>query len=151
MSSRKLIDLSIPMFACCTEFELLLAGKGIPYVRACTYRSHHEQEALYAQGRTTPGRIVTHARGGQSPHNDTIKPELMRVTSKYERLPAANAADYYPLQNGKLLDDKTDAELALWEKIGQIGEACGLDWGGRWKHPKTDKPHFQMKGWKRNE
>ena len=33
------------------------------------YRSIQEQNALYAQGRTTPGKIVTHARGGQSLHN----------------------------------------------------------------------------------
>jgi peptidoglycan L-alanyl-D-glutamate endopeptidase CwlK len=33
------------------------------------YRTHAEQDALYAQGRTTPGPIVTRAKGGQSPHN----------------------------------------------------------------------------------
>src|SRR5690606_7828810 len=33
------------------------------------YRSIAEQDALYAQGRTAPGEIVTNARGGQSNHN----------------------------------------------------------------------------------
>ena len=33
------------------------------------YRSIAEQDALYAQGRTAPGEIVTNARGGQSYHN----------------------------------------------------------------------------------
>lgn len=33
------------------------------------YRSFEEQDALYAQGRTTPGDIVTNAKGGESAHN----------------------------------------------------------------------------------
>ena len=32
-------------------------------------RTMVEQEALYAQGRTAPGAIVTNAQPGQSPHN----------------------------------------------------------------------------------
>ena len=32
------------------------------------YRSIEEQDALYAQGRETPGDIVTHAKGAQSAH-----------------------------------------------------------------------------------
>src|ERR1019366_5531638 len=31
-------------------------------------RTYAEQDALYAQGRTTPGRIVTNAKGGYSYH-----------------------------------------------------------------------------------
>lgn len=30
---------------------------------------------------------------------------------------------------------------ATWERIGTIGEALGLEWGGRWRSP--DKPHFE--------
>jgi len=33
------------------------------------YRSNAEQDALYAKGRTAPGKVVTWARGGQSRHN----------------------------------------------------------------------------------
>lgn len=32
-------------------------------------RSFMEQDALYMQGRTMPGPIVTNAKGGESPHN----------------------------------------------------------------------------------
>ena len=35
----------------------------------CTYRSNEEQAALYAQGRTTAGKIVTNAKAGTSKHN----------------------------------------------------------------------------------
>jgi peptidoglycan L-alanyl-D-glutamate endopeptidase CwlK len=90
-----------------------------------TLRSYAEQDALYAQGRTLPGHIVTHAPGGYSWHNH------------------ARAFDVAEL-------DKTPYELgmpgpqdddALWEFIGDIGEQVGLEWGGRWKF--QDKPHFQ--------
>jgi peptidoglycan LD-endopeptidase CwlK len=33
------------------------------------FRTYAEQDALYAQGRTTPGNIVTNARAGYSNHN----------------------------------------------------------------------------------
>lgn len=36
---------------------------------AYVLRTFEEQEAIYAQGRTKPGKIVTNARGGQSYHN----------------------------------------------------------------------------------
>lgn len=39
-----------------------------PFI-TCAYRSGKEQDALYAQGRTKRGRIVTNARAGQSAHN----------------------------------------------------------------------------------
>lgn len=43
----------------------LLPSQWQPY---CVYRSPQEQEALYAQGRATSGRIVTRARAWESPH-----------------------------------------------------------------------------------
>ena len=133
IDSRKLDHLSVQMLACIVEFEAQLRGAGISFVRSCTYRDHETQNALYAQGRTTPGLIVTWAKGGQSPHNDT-----------HDGHPASNAADYYPLLNGKLCDNKTDRELALWLKLGQIAVDCGLEWGGNWTARKRDYPHVQL-------
>jgi len=34
------------------------------------------------------------------------------------------------------------APEAVWERMGQIGEAHGLKWGGRWKN--KDCPHFEI-------
>lgn len=42
---------------------------GLPFRLFEGYRSPERQTALYAQGRTTPGRIVTYARAGESLHN----------------------------------------------------------------------------------
>ena len=39
-------------------------------------RTWAEQQALWNQGRTTPGKIVTHAQGGQSWHNYGLAAEL---------------------------------------------------------------------------
>jgi len=35
-----------------------------------------------------------------------------------------------------------DANLAVWQKIGPLGEALGLRWGGRWK--VRDMGHFEF-------
>ena len=38
------------------------------FVVTSTYRSMESQNAIYAQGRTKPGNIVTNAKGGQGHH-----------------------------------------------------------------------------------
>lgn len=35
-----------------------------------------------------------------------------------------------------------DSNDPIWEKIGQIGEKCGLKWGGRWT--QKDMGHFEI-------
>lgn len=80
------------------------------------WRSFEEQDRLYAQGRTTEGKIVTNAKGGQSLHNYGC---------------AFDVAD-------KLKGYNID-----WEKVGKIGESVGLEWGGRWPS-FVDGPHFQL-------
>ena len=133
MSSRSLETLSAAALPIFLAFEKKLTESGIDFVRSCTYRSSEEQNALYAQGRTTAGQIVTWARGGQSPHNRTE-----------DGYPASWAADYYPLLNGKLADTNTETERALWAAMGIIGNECGLQWGGNWTARKHDFPHFQL-------
>lgn len=85
------------------------------------YRDSEAQSMLYAQGRTAPGQIVTHAPPGYSWH------EFRRA---YDI--AQQGAQPYP-------DDDT-----FWDTVGLAGESVGLEWGGRWKHP--DRPHFQHTG-----
>ncbi|MCL6630685.1 MAG: M15 family metallopeptidase, partial [Armatimonadetes bacterium] len=50
-------------------FEAKLRENGIQVKLVSGYRSQEEQDQLYAQGRTMPGKIVTNARGGYSWHN----------------------------------------------------------------------------------
>lgn len=83
------------------------------------YRSWDEQAALYAQGRTAPGAIVTNAKPGDSYHNYGL------------------AVDVVPIVNG-VADWSTD-----WNKIAGIGKPLGFVWGGEFT-TITDKPHFEM-------
>lgn len=102
--------------------ELFLAEcekEGLHVVVTGTYRSVDEQNALYAQGRTKPGNIVTNAPGGESYHN------------------WRTAFDCAIVEGGKV----TYSDAVAIQKMGKIGEACGLDWGGDWAKFQ-DKPHF---------
>lgn len=49
------------------------------------------------------------------------------------------AIDFVPVRNGKAW---WTAPENVWETMGEIGEAAGLKWGGRWKN--KDCPHFEM-------
>lgn len=49
------------------------------------------------------------------------------------------AIDFVPLRLGRAW---WNAPQEIWETMGEIGESCGLQWGGRWKN--KDCPHFEM-------
>ena len=85
-------------------------------------RNCEEQDKLYAKGRTAPGKVVTNAKCGKSSHNYKL------------------AVDVVEFKNGKALWTNSN-----WDRIGQLGEEVGLEWGGNWRSFK-DKPHFQDLG-----
>jgi len=101
---------------------------GIDLLITSTYRSNEEQAALYAQGRTKPGAIVTNARPGDSYHNWRC------------------AFDVVPLRNGKPVWGTSGPDGDLWRKIGEMGEAVGLEWAGRWTGKLREMAHFQYTG-----
>src|SRR5258708_12842627 len=64
-----------------------MAANGVQLRIVQGLRTKAEQDALYAQGRTTPGKVVTNAKGGQSMHNyglpvDTV-PELPSTSPRH--------------------------------------------------------------------
>lgn len=130
MSSRNPADLHHDLLPLYNWFMEDAAKAGIDVLTTCTYRSSAEQNALYAQGRTTTGRIVTNAKGGQSAHNFTI-----------DGKPAAKAFDIVPVINGK---PEWNVSNPVWEKLGDIGISVGLDWGGQWTR-FSDYPHFELR------
>jgi peptidoglycan L-alanyl-D-glutamate endopeptidase CwlK len=95
-------------------------GPGVVVKVICGTRTYAEQTALYAQGRTTPGPIVTDAPAGYSNHNFGI------------------AFDVGIFNRGEYLDDSS-----FYMKIGTLGRSQGLEWGGDWIG-FTDEPHFQL-------
>lgn len=91
-----------------------------------TLRTVEEQEALYAQGRTKPGSIVTNVRGSSY--------------SSYHQW--GTAFDFYR-NDGKGAYNESGN---FFGRVGLIGVALGLEWGGNWKSI-VDKPHFQLPDW----
>ena len=124
INSRSLSDLHPKVAALCSEFINKCKEKGIDVIITSTYRDAASQNALYAQGRTTPGKIVTNAKAGQSFHNWRV------------------AFDFCPIVNGKCQWQDTD----LFATCGRIGEDLGLEWAGRWRGKLKEMAHFQYTG-----
>jgi peptidoglycan L-alanyl-D-glutamate endopeptidase CwlK len=121
INSRSLDELLPPVRQRVDQFLADCKNHGIDLLVTSTYRDIESQDALYAQGRTTPGSIVTGARGGHSFHNFRC------------------AVDVVPVVSGKPV---WDARNPVWEKIGSLGKLAGLDWAGDWKTFK-EMAHFQ--------
>jgi peptidoglycan LD-endopeptidase CwlK len=85
------------------------------------FRSYAEQDALYAQGRTAPGEIVTNAKAGYSNHNFGIAFDI-----------------------GVFEGNTYFGESPKYKAVGVIGIDLGLEWGGNWK-TIVDQPHFQLR------
>jgi peptidoglycan hydrolase-like protein with peptidoglycan-binding domain len=94
-----------------------LAGFQVQIVQGL--RTFAQQNALYAQGRTRPGKKVTNAIGGQSLHNYGL------------------ALDFAPVVNGVVSWNEK-----LYRDFGEWARTAGLEWGGEWKK-FVDLPHVQ--------
>ena len=97
-------------------------------------RTVAEQDALYAQGRTKPGIIVTKCKG-----------------STYSSMHQWGIAFDFFLDmdvdgDGQKADDAFNDKLGMFRKVGEIGQSLGLEWGGDWQSI-VDKPHFQLPAW----
>ena len=121
MASRSLDDLLPVVKRKAEEFRKLCADQGMDILIYCTYRSPEEQNGLYAQGRSEPGKIVTNARGGESWHNHRC------------------AFDFVPMVAGKPAWGDTN----LYRKAGVIAESVGLEWAGRWTGSLRETAHCQ--------
>ena len=124
-NSRDLDDLIPEARSRAANFVQQCKAAGIDVLITSTYRDAESQNAIYAQGRTTPGKIVTNAKAGQSWHNYRC------------------AFDFVPVVNGKAQWN----DLATFTKCGEIAEHCGLEWAGRWKKFK-ELAHCQYTGGK---
>ncbi len=91
-------------------------------------RSYAEQNALYEQGRSRPGRIVTNARGGYSNHNFGIAFDVGIFNAR-----------------GQYIDETLpEKEVSrLYRILAPIGAAVGETWGGSWKS-FPDEPHYEL-------
>ena len=106
------------------RFLSLCKDNDIDLLVTSTYRDNESQQALYEQGRTTAGKVVTNAKAGDSWHNWRC------------------AVDVVPMVNGK---PNWDGLHPVWDQIGKLGEQAGLEWAGRWRTFK-ELAHFQYTG-----
>ena len=124
INSRSLDDLVPAARNRIEDFLALCKHDGIDILVTSTYRDMESQNALYAQGRTAPGKIVTNAKAGESFHNFRC------------------AVDVVPLVNGK---PDWDGSHPIWKQIGELGKQAGLEWAGEWRTFK-ELAHFQYTG-----
>jgi peptidoglycan L-alanyl-D-glutamate endopeptidase CwlK len=124
INSRSLDELLPPVKERVEWFIKLCNMEGIDILVTSTYRDQESQRALYAQGRTMPGKIVTNAGPGDSWHNWRC------------------AVDVVPLVNGK---PEWDGSNPVWARIGELGKEAGLEWAGDWKSFR-ELAHFQYTG-----
>lgn len=125
MASRDIADLTPELRELAIEFMGECRRAGLSVVIICTYRNDAEQMAAYQCG-------ASNCKPGESEHNalDVMK------------RPAARAFDIGVIRNGKYIGDGRDPD---YRKAGEIGEALGLEWSGRWKGKLKEVGHYQLR------
>lgn len=127
-ASETMLDQVHPHLAACVRVVATqLAADGIVLHVISGYRTPAQQAALYAQGRTTPGDIVTNAPPLRGSHNFGL------------------AVDIVPGIVGEPTwnPDWTVAHPAFQKMVAAL-KAQGLAWGGDWVHMKGDYDHFYI-------
>ena len=94
-----------------------------------TLRTDKEQDELYAQGRTKPGKKVTNAKGGQSYHNYGLAFDIVLIIDGKEA-------------SWDTLKDFDGDKVADWHEVVKIAKKYGWKWGGDFVSFK-DAPHFE--------
>jgi len=104
-----------------------MAAIGYPMMVTDTLRTTAEQQALYAQGRTKPGPIVTNADGVIKKSNHQAHDDGF-----------GHAVDCCFIVTGA---PSWDVHLP-WKAYGALAEALGFKWGGNW-NSLNDLPHIE--------
>lgn len=106
--------------------------QGLNVVITDGFRSYAEQDKIYSQGRTTSGKIVSNAKGGQSIHNFGYAVDFA--------LTSEGGTVHWDVNKDLNTNKKKD-----WFEVGAIAKQIGFSWGGDWKDFK-DYPHVDFTG-----
>jgi peptidoglycan L-alanyl-D-glutamate endopeptidase CwlK len=87
-----------------------------------TWRDNEYQNWLFAQGRTRPGNIVTHAQGSFSPHNYRVAFDIHKNIRGHEF-----------------------SDISFFNDAGRIWVEMGGVWGGNFRS-FVARPHFEFTG-----
>lgn len=115
------------------QVEAALLAFGAPIRRTQTERTTEQQQALYAQGRTAPGNIVTNADGVIHKSNHQVQEDGYGY-----------AVDCCFVGPDPYLEHVRGGP-ALWRAYGALAKAAGLKWGGDFTTIK-DMPHVELPG-----
>jgi peptidoglycan L-alanyl-D-glutamate endopeptidase CwlK len=105
----------------------------VAFTITCGVRTAAEQKALYAQGRTAPGKIVTNCDGVKSKSAHQAKDDGY-----------GHAVDLYPSPGGAVNVNDVAGLKKIAGHIKSVAQELGIDvvWGGDWK--MRDYPHFEL-------
>lgn len=128
-----IIDITMESFA--QAFARLTGSASLRITQGL--RTFAEQQSIYDQGRTKPGKVVTNAKPGSSFHNYGL------------------AVDFCLILNDKEISWDTVKDfdgdgLSDWMEVVDSFKKNGFKWGGDFKSIK-DYPHFEMTfgyGWR---
>lgn len=98
-------------------------------------RTIDEQNALYAQGRTKPGVIVTNAKGGSSYHNYGLAIDFVLMYDK------DGNGSYEAVSWDTNFDFDKDS-IKDWQEVVSYFKGKGWKWGGDW-NSMHDDPHLE--------
>lgn len=121
------------------KFLIELAEENLPPYIAVRIvqglRTIEQQNALYAQGRTKPGKIVTNARGGSSYHNYGLAMDFAILVDE-------DKDGDFDILSWDIKKDNDKDGIADWLEVVNVFEKAGWQWGGKWSSIK-DFPHLQ--------
>lgn len=97
------------------------------------------QMAYFARGRMEPKYVKQFYAAAGLYEIGEVEARTVCTNTLNSNHMSGRACDFVPVKN-----DKTwwNAPAEVWNIMGEIGEACGLKWGGRWKD-FPDSPHFE--------
>lgn len=98
-------------------------------------RTIDEQNEIYAQGRTKPGKIVTKAQGGHSYHNYGLAIDFALIFDK-------DGNGSFEALSWDTSSDADHDQVKDWQEVVKVFEAAGWEWGGKFSTIK-DAPHLQ--------
>lgn len=119
-SERNIRSLQVKAQTLCRQSLKKLHAQGLDARVISGTRTYAEQTALYRQGRSEPGKIVTNAKAGQSWHNFGM------------------AWDIGLFDNGRYV-----TAVGPYNGAAKHAILPGIQWGGHWTK-FNDPPHYQV-------
>lgn len=104
-----------------------------------TLRDLTTQMAYFTRGRMDPKYVKMYYKAAGLYDIGDAEAKIIITNTLESNHMSGRAADFVPVKDGKLWWNAPDE---VWRVMGEIGESCGLKWGGRWKELK-DTPHFE--------